>query len=135
LAGFIKFRPKNMRIFHGLEKMAVATPSFADGYSATPEGPQATVLATFAAAQTAENLNVVVVGWNDTTARAPSIVDSKENTHQLAGTPTALSGALSQSIYYVKKIVASAMAFLGSVQATSDRPEKEFSSWAKLSQH
>ena len=34
-----------MRIFHGLEKMSVATPSFAHGYSATPEGPQATILA------------------------------------------------------------------------------------------
>ena len=92
-----------MRIFHGLEKMSAASPSFVHGYSATPQGPQVTVLVTFAAAQTAGNLNVVVVGWNDTTAQAPSIVDSKENTYQLAGTPTALSGALSQSIYYVKK--------------------------------
>jgi hypothetical protein len=103
LAGFIKFCPKNMRISHGLEKMSAATPAFVHGYSATPQGPQITVPVMFVAAQRAENLNVVVVGWKDTTAQAASIVDSKENTYHLAGTPTALSGALSQSVSYGKK--------------------------------
>ena len=92
----------------GLEKFSAATPAFVYGHSATPQGPQATVPVTFAAAQTAGNLNVLVVGRNDTTAQAASIVDSKENTYQLAGPPTALRGALSQSIYCVKKIVAAA---------------------------
>jgi len=69
----------------GLEKFSAATPAFVYGYSATPQGPQAAVPVTFAAAQTAGNLNVPVVGWNDTTAQAASIVDSKENTYQLAG--------------------------------------------------
>ena len=40
--------------------------AFAQVASATPQTPSATVSASYPAAQTAGDLNVVVVGWNDT---------------------------------------------------------------------
>ena len=63
---------------------------------------------TFASAQTAGNLNVVVVGWNDTIATVSSVTDSKGNVYTLAVGPTVLSGKLSQAIYYAKNIQAAA---------------------------
>ena len=44
------------------------TPTYVQGNSATPQTPQTTVTVPYTAAQTAGNLNVVVVGWNDTSA-------------------------------------------------------------------
>jgi hypothetical protein len=62
----------------------------------------------FNAAQSAGNLNVVVVGWNDTTAQVASVTDTKGNAYQLAVGPTAFPGALTQSIYYARNIAATA---------------------------
>ena len=70
---------------------SAATPAFVHGYYATPQTSQSTVTVTFAAAQTAGNLNVVVIGWNDATAQVTSVSDSKGNPYQLAGAPTVLS--------------------------------------------
>ena len=58
--------------------------------------------------QTAGDLNVVVVGWNDATAIVNSVTDSKGNVYTRAVGPTTVSGTLSQSIYYAKNIVAAA---------------------------
>jgi len=58
----------------------------------------------YTGAQTAGNLNVVIVGWNDTTAVVSSVTDTKGNSYLLAAGPTLLSGSLSQSIYYAKNI-------------------------------
>ena len=93
----------------GLDKISAATPAFVHGYAATPQTAQSTVPVTFAAAQTAGNLNVVIVGWNDATATVTSVKDSKGNNYLRAGTPVVLSSArLSQSIYYAKNIAAAA---------------------------
>ena len=75
---------------------------------ATPQSSVATVSVPFKAAQSAGNLNVVVVGWNDTTSRVSSVTDTKGNAYQLAVGPAAVPGALTQSIYYAKNIVAAA---------------------------
>ena len=58
----------------------------------------------------------MIVGWNDATTQVSSVMDSKGNVYQLAVGPTVLTGspALSQSIYYAKKISA-AMAGANSV--------------------
>ena len=82
------------------------TISYVQGNYATPQTPQSTVSVTFNAGQTAGNLNVVVVGWNDSTASVSSVVDSKGNTYTRAVGPTIVSGTLSQSIYYAKNIAA-----------------------------
>jgi Fibronectin type III domain len=65
-----------------------------------------TVGVNFAKAQVAGDLNVVIVGWNDTTATVKSVGDTMGNVYTLAVGPSAVPGALSQSIYYAKNIVA-----------------------------
>ena len=82
--------------------------SYVQNNYATPQSPQTTVSIPFNAAQTAGDLNVVVVGWNDTTAQVNSVTDSKGNTYSLAVGPTSISGTLSQSIYYARNIAAAA---------------------------
>ena len=52
---------------------AYAAIGFVQGGYATPQTPQSTVSVTFTSAQTAGHLNVVVVGWNDTTAAVSSV--------------------------------------------------------------
>jgi hypothetical protein len=75
---------------------------------ATPQTPVSTVRVAFSAAQSAGNLNLVVVGWNDTTARVASVTDTKGNAYQLAVGPTVSFGTLTQSIYYARNITAAA---------------------------
>ena len=87
---------------------------------ATPQSNSSTVAVKFAAAQTAGNLNVVVVGWNDTAAAVSAVTDSKGNNYALAIGPTAYPGALSQSIYYAKNI-AGALAGANTVTVTFTR--------------
>ena len=62
----------------------------------------ATVAVTYTAAEAAGNLNVVVVGWSDTTSSVASVTDDNTNTYKLVGT-TAGHG-LSQAIYYAPNI-------------------------------
>src|SRR5271166_1698688 len=54
-------------------KTAKATPSFVQGNYADPQTPQATVNVSYTRAQAAGDLNVVVVGWNDTNAQVNSV--------------------------------------------------------------
>ena len=56
-------------------------------------------------AQTAGNLNIVAVGWNDTTSTVSSVSDSRGNIYAQAGTMTTGTG-LRQAIYYAKNIAA-----------------------------
>jgi hypothetical protein len=92
----------------GFSYNAAVAMSFVQGTYATPQSSPTSVSAAFAGAQTAGDLNVVVVGWNNTTATVSSVADSKGNTYILAVGPTAISGVASQSIYYAKNIVAAA---------------------------
>src|SRR5207248_1541417 len=70
--------------------------------AATPaSGAQVTVA--YPGAQTIGDLNVVVVGWNDTTSTVQSVTDSAGNPYSLAIGPTSGTG-LRQSIYYAASI-------------------------------
>jgi hypothetical protein len=60
--------------------------------------------ATYALAQTAGDLNVVVIGWYDTTSTISSVTDSKGNTYTLAVGPTQMAGDGTNAIYYAKNI-------------------------------
>ncbi len=96
------------------------TPSIAfvqQAYSVPTSGSSVTV--TLPSAQAAGNLNVVVVGWNDTTRSVQSVTDSKGNAYVRAVGPTALAGAATQSIYYAKNI-AGAAAGANTVTVTFD---------------
>jgi hypothetical protein len=82
--------------------------AFVQSNSATPAGSQTTVAVVYTLAQTAGNLNVVVVGWNDSTATVSSVVDSKGNTYAVAAAPVVQTGTATQAIYYAKNIFSAA---------------------------
>ncbi|MBV9346164.1 MAG: fibronectin type III domain-containing protein [Gammaproteobacteria bacterium] len=75
---------------------------------ATPQSPQSTVSVVLKGAQAAGDLNVVVIGWNDTTSTIGTVTDSAGNTYRLAVGPTIVSGTITQAIYYAANIAARA---------------------------
>jgi len=82
-----------------------ATPlAFIQRNTATPTTNKTTQAVVFTAAQTAGNLNVVIIGWNDTTSHITSVTDTRGNTYQLAVGPTTLAGLGTQAIYYAANI-------------------------------
>ena len=87
---------------------ALATPMFVQVASSVPQIPRSFVPVTYTEAQTAGDLNVIIVGWNDTTSSVTSVMDWMGNTYQLAVGPTRSTDGISQSIYYAKKIAAAA---------------------------
>jgi hypothetical protein len=79
--------------------------AFVQVASATPQTSQTSVKVSYSQAQTAGDLNLVAVGWNDTSATVQSVTDNLGNSYALAAGP--LKGtALTQSIYYAKNILA-----------------------------
>jgi hypothetical protein len=88
----------------GFSYNAAVAMSFVQGTYATPQSSPTTVSAAFPGAQTAGDLNVVAVSWNNTTATVSGIADSKGNTYVAAVGPTTISGVASQTIYYAKNI-------------------------------
>jgi hypothetical protein len=82
--------------------------TFVQGNYATPQSSTTSVNVTYTGPQTAGDMNVVVVGWNDSTSSVNSVVDSNGNNYSLAVGPTSVSGSLSQSIYYLTNIPAAA---------------------------
>ena len=81
--------------------------SYVQGNYATPQTPQSAVSVTFTGTQAAGDLNLVVVGWNDTTATVSTVTDASGNTYTPAVGPT-VGTSLSQSIYYAQNIAAAA---------------------------
>jgi hypothetical protein len=93
---------------HPTSLAAAPTITYVQGNYATPQTPETSVEVTFTAAQSAGNLNVVVVGWNNSTATVSAVTDSRGNTYIRAVGPTVQSGIASQSIYYAKNVAAAA---------------------------
>jgi hypothetical protein len=79
--------------------------NFVQGSSAQPTGTSQPS-APYNLAQTAGDLNVVVIGWADTSSTIQSVTDNAGNTYTLAVGPTQGTG-LTQSIYYAGNIVSS----------------------------
>jgi hypothetical protein len=96
-------------LFANSAAATLTTPKYIQGNYAVPQTSQTIVTVPLTAAQTAGNLNVVIVGWNDSYAHVNSVKDSKGNVYQLAVGPT-VTGTLSQAIYYAKNIAAAAAA-------------------------
>src|SRR6202158_5461067 len=80
-------------------------PALVQVKSATPQTASGSVAVTYTLPQKAGNLNVVVVGWNDTTSTVSGVSDSLGNNYALAIGPTTGTG-LRQSIYYAPNIKA-----------------------------
>jgi chitodextrinase len=93
-----------------------AAAAFKQVKASTPATPQSTVATTFAQPQTAGDLNVVVIGWNQATGTVNSVTDSKGNTYQVAAV-MARGNSMSQVVYYAKNI-ASATAGSNTVSVT-----------------
>src|SRR5258708_7009246 len=73
--------------------LCAATPAFAaityvQGNFAFGSGFLTSVTTTYTSAQSAGNLNVVVVGWNDINSHAISVTDSRGHTYVAAVGPT-----------------------------------------------
>jgi len=85
-----------------------ASITYVQGNYATPQLSQGTVPVIFTGAQAAGDMNVVVVGWNDSTATVSGVVDSSGNVYTLAAAPVVVSGFATQAIYYAPNIVAAA---------------------------
>ena len=84
---------------------AQAFVQFADNGMAPAQAGSVDV--TFTNPQAAGNLNVVVVGWSDTTSAVTSVTDSNTNTYAVAAATNAGSG-VSQVIFYASNIKAGA---------------------------
>jgi len=88
-----------------VNNVASVTPiAFVQVASATPaNGTQVAV--SYPNTQVAGDLNIVVIGWNDTVSSVLSVKDSAGNVYALAAGPTSGSG-FRQVIYYAKGVVA-----------------------------
>ena len=73
--------------------------------TALPPTTASSVNVAYSSAQVAGDLNIVVVGWNDTTAMVSSVTDSSGNAYVLAVGPTqSTAGPFTQAIYYASKV-------------------------------
>ena len=102
--------------------------AFVQGAFSTPQGGVPNVTATFTGPQTSGDINIVVIGWNDTTATVRSVHDFKGNVYTLAAGPTQISGVATQAIYYAPSIVGAApgantvrVSFIGTATSPSLR--------------
>jgi len=77
------------------------TISFIQVAAAVPQSSPTSVNVPFTGTQTAGDLNIVVVGWNNSTSVVQSVQDSAGNNYSLAIGPTTGTG-LRQSIYYAR---------------------------------
>jgi hypothetical protein len=82
--------------------------AYVQGNNAVPQSPQTSVSVTYNAAQTGGNLNVVVIGWYNTTSHVASVTDTAGNVYTLAAGPTTQAQAGTQSLYYAANISAAA---------------------------
>ena len=75
---------------------------------ATIQSSNTSVAVAYSAVQTAGDLNIVVVGWGDTTSlNVNTVMDTRGNIYTRAIGPTTTTG-LQQSIYYAKNVAAGA---------------------------
>ncbi len=70
---------------------------------ATPQTPQTQVAVGYPFAQFQGDVNILAIGWNDTSAVISGVSDSAGNVYQVA-VPTYRSNNLSQAIYYAANI-------------------------------
>jgi hypothetical protein len=85
---------------------ATPTIAFVQSAYAVPQTAQSTVTVTYSLPQQAGDLNVVAIGWSDSTSSVTSVTDSKGNSYAPAIAPTVQSGVQTQVIYIAKNIVA-----------------------------
>ncbi|MFZ0637845.1 MAG: hypothetical protein WA755_07745 [Candidatus Acidiferrales bacterium] len=85
----------------------VAGINFVQVNSSEPQTPQTTVSAPYPLAQNAGDLNVVAVGWPNSTSSVTSVTDTTGNTYALASAPMIVSSFGTEALFYAKNIAAS----------------------------
>jgi hypothetical protein len=92
----------NQLLVYGLNPPAAPSIGFVQVNAATPQSPTGSVSISYPNPETAGDLNVVVVGWNDTSAKIKSVTDSQGNLYSVAAATlvTSSGNPLSQAIYY-----------------------------------
>jgi hypothetical protein len=78
--------------------------TYIQGSSGAPAATQSSVAVSYSNAQTAGDLNVVVVGWSNPAAAVSSVTDTAGNSYTLAVNTSGAAGV--QSIYYAGNIAA-----------------------------
>src|SRR6185295_10198496 len=79
---------------------------YVQGNYACPQTDQSQVTVTYTNTQTAGNVNILAIGWNDATANLTSVTDSAGNTYQAAvATSQDMNNNLSQAVYYATNIL------------------------------
>jgi hypothetical protein len=91
----------------GAFSQSFASIAYVQGTSKNPASGNP-ISATYASAQSAGDLNVVIVGWNDSTSTVTSITDTSGNSYVAAVGPVSISGTATQRIYYAANIKAAA---------------------------
>ncbi len=79
--------------------------AFVQANADVPQTPQTTVTVRYEGWQTVGDLNVIVVGWNDSTAQVLSVSDTSGNAYVKAVGPTIQPDIATQSIYYAAGII------------------------------
>jgi hypothetical protein len=82
--------------------------------------------------QTAGNLNVVAVGWDDVVRTVGSVTDTRGNVYTRAIGPTVLRGAATQSIYYAKNIAAGANSLTVTFSGVAAYPDVRVAEYSGL---
>jgi hypothetical protein len=95
--------------------------SFVQSAYAAPQVDSQSVRVILSSAQRSGDLNVVLVGWNDTASSVSSVTDDADNRYDRALAPSTTSSTLSQSIYYAKNVRASAS---NGITVVFDRPAR-----------
>ncbi len=95
------------------------TISFAQSNYSIPPNAAAMVTVPFAGSQAAGSLNVVAVGWNDSSSHVSSVTDTQGNAYVRAVGPTVVPGTATHSIYYAANIVSAAAGNVVTVTFTS----------------
>ncbi|HJT00248.1 MAG TPA: IPT/TIG domain-containing protein [Terriglobales bacterium] len=91
-------------LVYGLNPPAPSGIAYVQGTSKSLTTSSSQVAATYSSSQKAGDLNLVVVGWADTTSTIQSVTDSHGNAYSVA-VPRQSSSSVSQAIYYAKNIV------------------------------
>jgi hypothetical protein len=92
----------------GIASASQALAGYVQGAFNSPFTTVSSIAATYTSAQSATDLNVVVISWEQSTGSVQSISDSKGNTYAVAVGPTVNAGNATQFIYYAKNIVGAA---------------------------
>ncbi len=110
-----------------------ASISYVQGNYADPQTSQTSLGVRFNSAQTAGDLNVVVIGWKDSHATISRVTDTTGNVYTRAVGPTVLNGMASQAIYYAKNIAAAgagANTVTVTFSASATKPDVRISEYA-----